>query len=265
MGYDTNCNDHACVFGTPIVSGLPQDQVHIIRMCMLDANGTQEDLIAIAHTVTNGYENSCKFESKSLVVILPCTPRHGRPREHDGLPRQWWQHRFKSAACDIQSDRRTFIVGVERSCCSVRDKLCRALELFQHDSLCLHWLELLQGSGPSLLHSRLFWLFQNAAVKEVASVGRKLSSGVKLNFAGNRLWFSSRVSILLASTWITFAGCALLLILGLLVTCARQYKFSSDLTAQTVAEIIVQSSDYPGLLVKSAVALNKVDLLSGSP
>lgn len=61
MGYDTNCNDHACVFGTPIVSGLPQDQVHIIRMCMLDANGAQEDLIAIAHTVTNGYENSCKF------------------------------------------------------------------------------------------------------------------------------------------------------------------------------------------------------------
>lgn len=61
----------------------------------------------------------------------------------------------------------------------------------------------------------VFWLFQNAVVKDVQNTSENKHS---LNFASNRQWISSRVSIPRMSALITFAGCVALLITAILVS-----------------------------------------------
>lgn len=64
-----DCNDHACVMLTSIVDGFKQDQVRMLRLCMREANGTQEDLAAIGYSATSSYDYTCKFVSNSSVLI----------------------------------------------------------------------------------------------------------------------------------------------------------------------------------------------------
>lgn len=104
----------------------------------------------------------------------------------------------------------------------------------------------------------LFWLFQDATVKDIQS---KKAPGVRLAFDSNIEWISARVSAPKASAIITIAGCALVLILGLLVTYwsgnpQRHSTLSSSLSAQDVAGIRVDTNSFPTTLVHASFQLN---------
>lgn len=104
----------------------------------------------------------------------------------------------------------------------------------------------------------LFWLFQNAAVKEIQS---KTATGVRLALNSNIEWVSARVSAPRTSAIITIAGCALVLILGLLVTywtgsSQRHSTLSTTLSAHNIAGVRVDTKNFPTTLVHASFQLN---------
>lgn len=107
----------------------------------------------------------------------------------------------------------------------------------------------------------LFWLFQSASVKEVAMTRENKKS---LSFAGNRQWISARVSIPQTSAIITFVGCLMIIVAGLLITgWARmgQSGPTSRLLPHEVAGILVNPNRYPSVLMHAGVdvaALGKI-------
>lgn len=101
----------------------------------------------------------------------------------------------------------------------------------------------------------LFWLFQNAAVKDIQALSQ---SEVKLRFTGNREWISSRVSIPRTSVFITICGCALVLIVGLAVVyfslgIQRQSSLSRALIPQNIASVRVDIQQFPPFLIRTNV------------
>lgn len=102
----------------------------------------------------------------------------------------------------------------------------------------------------------LFWLFQNAAIKDVQSVAG--SNLLLLELNGNKSWLKTRVSIPTASAAVMFGGCGLMLLLGLLVVCsARNHKkqkaLEQALTPHNVVEMVLNSQQYPPLLVSARI------------
>lgn len=99
----------------------------------------------------------------------------------------------------------------------------------------------------------IFWLFENAVVKDIQITSENKSS---LNFAGNRQWISSRVSIPTASAWITFAGCLAVSVIAILVSEWAKEEETRPvilLAPQQVAATMVNPSQYPPLLVRTRV------------
>lgn len=105
----------------------------------------------------------------------------------------------------------------------------------------------------------LFWLFQDAAVKEIQS---KTATGTRLAFNSNVEWVSARVSAPRTSAIITIAGCVLVLILGLLVTywtgsSQRHSTLSTTLSPHDVAGVRVDTKNFPTALVHASFQLNR--------
>lgn len=108
----------------------------------------------------------------------------------------------------------------------------------------------------------LFWLFQNAALKDIQS--KTATGGIRLSFGSNREWISPRVSIPKTSAIITLVGCGVVIVIGLLVTywsgnAQRHSSLSTHLSAQNVAGIHVNTNQFPPLLVHTKVQLNGDD------
>lgn len=103
----------------------------------------------------------------------------------------------------------------------------------------------------------LFWLFQNAAVKEIDRNSFS-ETGPRLDFKGNRMWISPRVSIPLISACMTLAGCGVVFVIGTLVayrSFSGQHlgKVSSQLSTHDIASIRVDTSQFPPLLLQAHV------------
>lgn len=106
----------------------------------------------------------------------------------------------------------------------------------------------------------LFWLFQNAALRDVlvsnATTGG--TSAVRLAFEGNIQWLSSHASIPLTSAIFAFAGNAIILLLGLFTSywahsSQKQAVLTDNLTVNSVAEMIVGAAQFPPYLVNTRV------------
>lgn len=115
-----------------------------------------------------------------------------------------------------------------------------------------------KDSVQSAYTAGLFWLFQNAAVKNIEASNAEASlSGVQLDFEGNRKWLSSRVSIPRTSAFITFGGCFVVFILSILVVfgamSSKVDTITNQVTAHNVAGMRVGSGQYPSLLVRTMV------------
>lgn len=63
----------------------------------------------------------------------------------------------------------------------------------------------------------LFWLFQNAVVKQIVTTHSSNSTGVRLLLDGNRPWIAAHATIPFVSGCFTFAGCGLILLLGFMI------------------------------------------------
>lgn len=104
----------------------------------------------------------------------------------------------------------------------------------------------------------LFWLFQNAAVRDVQTTS-KTQAGIQLDFDGNLSWLSARVSMPQTSAFITFAGCLLVLLAGVFVPVySRSKGVQNDIqlmlsSAHNVASVMFNKSDYPPLVVKAVI------------
>lgn len=105
----------------------------------------------------------------------------------------------------------------------------------------------------------LFWLFQNAAIRDIEVSNSTLPlTGVQLDFEGNRLWLSSRVSVPRTSAVLTFCGCALVLLIGSLILYGAagsrvETKLTSQMTAHNVAGVRLGLDQYPSLIVRATV------------
>lgn len=96
----------------------------------------------------------------------------------------------------------------------------------------------------------LFWLFQNAALKDIETkeaVDSAVSRMFKLSFDGNISWVSAIVPIPLTSEWITFSGCIIILIIGILVAYAafrgnHQRSIMQQLSVHKAAVILANST-----------------------
>lgn len=112
----------------------------------------------------------------------------------------------------------------------------------------------------------MFWLFQNGAVKNVGTmetVASKAAAVAPLAFDGNKIWISTRVSIPLTSACVTFTGCALVLVVGMLMIVwssnqERQSGLSSHLSVHSVAEFLLATKQYPPFLIHTAVHPDKM-------
>lgn len=105
----------------------------------------------------------------------------------------------------------------------------------------------------------LFWLFQNGAVKSI-KMGEPQDL-TRLDFKGNRIWVSSRVSIPDASAVMTFIACGLVSIAGLLValwsiSVQRQSTLSNQISAHTIASVRIDARQYPPALIQAVVQLH---------
>lgn len=125
-------------------------------------------------------------------------------------------------------------------------------------------------SVQSAYTAGLFWLFQNAAAKDIdASNLKMLLTSVQLDFKGSRIWLSSRVTIPRTSAFITFGGCVVALFVGILVVCGTKEsnvdRITNQLTAHNVVGMRVGSTQYPALIVGATVqsSADKVALLAG--
>lgn len=106
----------------------------------------------------------------------------------------------------------------------------------------------------------LFWLFQNAGVKEI-DMASSFQASTRLDFKGNRMWISPRVSVPLISACMTFVGCGVVVIVGVLVACRsfksqHMTKVSSQLSTHDIASIRVNTSQFPPLLLQADVQLH---------
>lgn len=89
----------------------------------------------------------------------------------------------------------------------------------------------------------LFWLFQNAVVKNILLTDTRMS----LDFMGNRKWISSRVSIPQTSALIMFVRYVLIVIIAALVASWARTDHAGSVTQlspQEVAGTIVNPSQY---------------------
>lgn len=83
-----------------------------------------------------------------------------------------------------------------------------------------------------------------------------------LSFSGNRHWISAHVSIPHTSATITFVGCSLIIVIGLLITgWARigQSGPTSRLRPHEVAGMLVNPNRYPTLLMYAGVDVEKMN------
>lgn len=111
----------------------------------------------------------------------------------------------------------------------------------------------------------LFWLFQNAAVKDIQASSQ---SEIKLSFNGNREWISSRASIPRTSVFITIFGCTLVFMAGLAVVyfslgSQRQSSLSRSLIPQNVASLRVDIRQFPPFLIHTNVQPHADDKVFG--
>lgn len=63
LNTNSYCNDHACIMQTPVLDVTLQDQVRLLRLCMTDADSTDEDLVA---TSVSG---ACLYISNNSVLV----------------------------------------------------------------------------------------------------------------------------------------------------------------------------------------------------
>lgn len=108
----------------------------------------------------------------------------------------------------------------------------------------------------------LFWLFQNAVIKDVELTAFNKTS---LGFDGNRKWISSRVSIPHVSALITFVGCLVIISIAVLIAKWTISRDQSQLSPHQVAGLMVNSSQYPTLFVRTRVNARTGDTSEDKP
>lgn len=100
----------------------------------------------------------------------------------------------------------------------------------------------------------MFWLFQNAAVVDRTNT----TTDIRLNFAGNQIRASLHVSIPYKSAILSIIGCAVVWIMGFMVSFwsrnhERQEAFASKLPACEVPSMLIGVEHYPTDLVRIGV------------
>lgn len=103
----------------------------------------------------------------------------------------------------------------------------------------------------------LFWLFQNAAARNIESPSNSSNQdNVKLDFSGNLKWISPRVSTPLTSAIMSIVGCLLILIGGVVVqfwsrSQTKQDEFQRHLfSAHNVGNVLFNTNQFPPLLLR---------------
>lgn len=104
----------------------------------------------------------------------------------------------------------------------------------------------------------LFWLFQNAAVKELATNVSTNSTKSRLLFDGNRQLVSVHASIPFASACLTFVGCAIMITIGLMISWSsrsqvHQTSLASKIAAHNVSAVLTDTKQFPPLLVSVGI------------
>lgn len=101
----------------------------------------------------------------------------------------------------------------------------------------------------------MFWLFQNAAVKDVDTTAVPPNKSVRLDFDGNQISISLHVSMPSTSALLSLAGCACVFvfaiyIMGWAYKDRQSSKLTDQLTAQNVAGMLVGARQYSSLVMQ---------------
>lgn len=104
----------------------------------------------------------------------------------------------------------------------------------------------------------LFWLFQDAAVRQVATENALNTTVVQLLLDGNLSWTSVHAAIPLMAACATFAGCGIILVLALLVAYQshnqqRQTALAHHIAAHNVNAVLADENQFPPSLVSVRV------------
>lgn len=320
-----NCGDSGCVMKLNGAGGTWENDVRMLRFCMMVPGSSIENMTAFASGTSDPENDICLFPSNSSAMIYSMAQRITAESVtfKDGVvalknPRKIFSITVGrltafNAACDdsvnctglhflLSTGNQHLIVNSENLPTPEIVTLPRVLQYWQplvatftqtqlqvdiispedytftSDSDLWSWADVngyacdnrwsnyVNKVVPQHIYSRfslqpaytagLFWLFQNAAIKDVESVAG--SDLLLLDLDGNQSWLKTRVSIPAASAAVTFVGCGLMLFVGLLVVHSahdqkKQKALQDALTPHNVVEMVLDSPQYPPLLVSARI------------
>lgn len=115
--------------------------------------------------------------------------------------------------------------------------------------------------------SALFWLFQNAVVKETRALLSVEEATATLDFSANVEWVDAQVSIPTFSAILTCSGCAILVLLSVVIQLGGKRKESHIETfffAHHLARLVLNDDEFPRHLVKCNLLSVENDSLGSS-